>query len=107
MAGQPRTRARRASRLPAQATPVGPNAPTPVHDAKREFAEGIERVWETARGANYLAVRNGTGSPRIIERAARDLVDWLHEVRSDLAARRHASDVSAWARCEALALQLY
>lgn len=78
MAGRPKRRAHR----PTPAGTRTPDDPTPVHDRKELEATGY--TWETAQPGNFLALKNGTRSPRLIARLSDELAEVLTERRPDL-----------------------
>jgi hypothetical protein len=97
--GRPRRRARIEAGLPAEATPA--TGPAPVHARKaREVKQGY--VWETARRGNYLGVKSGVQSPRIVSKLAVELADWVVAEFPDLAEPRYRFSIGAWARAESV-----
>jgi hypothetical protein len=100
--GQPKTRARKAAGTPPKATPTrsSQGLPTPAHDRARKVAEGF--TWETFERGNYLALKSGHRSPRLVSRLAEDLAAWLVEAFPDLAAPRYRLAVGSLARAESL-----
>jgi hypothetical protein len=102
MAGQPKTRARKATGAKAEATPTrtSQGLPTPAHDRALTRAESY--TWEPFESGNFLSLRSAHRSPRIVTRLASDLTAWLIEAFPDLAAPRYRLSVGALARAESL-----
>jgi hypothetical protein len=76
----------------------------PVHERKAMDARGYS--WETAQVGNYLGLKHGGWSQRIVGVIAQDLLVFLYEVAPDLAEPRYCFSTNAWARAEAQALVL-
>jgi hypothetical protein len=93
--GRPKRRAREAS-----AGKVEPVPPGKVHELKAAEARGYR--WETAAPGNYLGVKSGVGSDRIVSRLAGELVAWACAEFPDLADERYRFAVASWARSEAV-----
>ena len=74
---------------------------TPVHDGKAREARGYS--WETAQPGNFLALRHGAYSPRVVTPLAQELIESLLVEAPDLAAPRYRFAVAAWARAETMA----
>jgi hypothetical protein len=74
--------------------------PGPVHEAKAKAARGYR--WETAAPGNYLSVKSGVGSERIVSRLAGELVEWIVAEHPDLDVGRYRFSVGSWARSEAI-----
>jgi hypothetical protein len=100
--GRPRRKARAAG---AVTGPVAPTDPTlPVHRAAAERAASY--VWEDFRSGNFLSVRSGHHSPRIVSRLADALARWIVEAFPDLSDARYRLAVGALCRAEAVAALL-
>jgi hypothetical protein len=102
MAGRPVRRARRESGELAPGTRQ-PADPMPVHDAAEKRATGYS--WESFQPGNYLGLRHGAFSPRVVGRLAEARARDLFKARPDLA--EYVYEVGAWARFEAVAALLF
>jgi hypothetical protein len=71
-----------------------------VHAAKEAEARGYR--WETAAPGNFLGVKSGAGSDRIVSRLASELAGWVVAEFSDLSEGRYRFAVASWARSEAV-----
>jgi len=74
--------------------------PGKVHERKAAEARGYR--WETAAPGNYLGVKSGAGSDRIVSRLAGELAGWVVAEFPDLAEPRYRFSVASWARAEAV-----
>jgi hypothetical protein len=81
------------------------DVPTPVHDAAERRARGY--AWETFRAGNFVGLRHGAKSERVLAPLAAQLAAALVAERPDLAAPAYRYAVSAWARAETLAMLLF
>jgi hypothetical protein len=79
---------------------VQPVPPGKVHERKAAEARGYR--WETAGPGNYLGVKSGAGSDRIVSRLAGELAGWVVAEFPDLAEPRYRFSVASWARAEAV-----
>jgi hypothetical protein len=99
--GRPRRREREAKgeRVTAPLPPTNPDLP--VH---KQAAERVKRsyTWEPFSRSNYLSVKSGVGSERIVSGLAERLADWIVAEHPDLGGSRYRPAVAAWARAESL-----
>ena len=79
--------------------------PTPVHDAAERRARNYS--WESFRAGNFLAIRHGANSERVLAPLAAQLAAALIAERPDLGVPMYRFAVSAWARAETLAMLLF
>lgn len=73
-----------------------------MHDAAERRARGY--VWETFRPGNFVALRHGLYSERVLAPLAAQLAEHVLSARPDLAAPQWQPAVSAWARAEVRAM---
>jgi hypothetical protein len=71
-----------------------------VHARKEREARGYR--WETAAPGNYLNVKSGVGSERIVSGLAGELAAWITSEFPDLAEPRYRFSVGSWARAESI-----
>jgi hypothetical protein len=96
-----RAAAKRAARASKPATPPrsASGEPAPTHDAARAHAEAFR--WESFEAGNFIAIRHGARSPRLVGRLAEELAEWARETCPDLRSERYALTLADWAWSEA------
>jgi hypothetical protein len=81
------------------------HTPTPVHDRAAREARGYS--WERFRPGNWIGIKSGVGSGRLVACLGAQLAAALVAERPDLADPVWRFAVSSWARAETLAALLF